>query len=201
VNEMKKREKLIEDFRNIDYDEKPKKEIKVDLGCGKNKQPDHIGIDRIAFDNVDKVLDIAKERLPFDDDSVDEVYTSHFIEHLDAVERCHAFNEIYRILRMGGKCTVIVPYWASSRAYGDPTHRFPPIGEMFFFYLEKKWRDENAPHTDKEYWDKGYDCNFDITWGYTLHQQMLSRSQDYVQHALTFWKEAGQDIQATLTKK
>jgi SAM-dependent methyltransferase len=188
---------------NLDvvYDEEPKELIKVDLGCGKRKQDGHIGIDRIDFEGVDHVLDMATDRLPFGDDEVDEVYTSHFMEHLDSVERCHVMNEIHRVLKTGGKCTFIVPYWASSRAYGDPTHKWPPIGEMWFFYLNQEWRDENAPHTDSKYWDKGYNCDFDITWGYALHQQLQTRSQDYVQHALTFWKEAGQDIQATLTKK
>lgn len=201
--ERKKRIKLEgkEDFRNINYEEKEEKLLKIDIGCGKNKQPDHIGLDRLKFPGVDHVLDLAKEKLPFKDNSVDEVYTSHFIEHLDAVERCHMLNEIHRVLKTGCKCTLIVPYWASSRAYGDPTHKWPPIGEMWFFYLNKKWRDENAPHTDKEHWAQGYGCDFDMTWGYTLHQNMMSRNQEYVQHALTFWKEAGQDIQATLTKK
>src|SRR3972149_5501723 len=111
--------------------------VKIDLGCGGKKQEGFIGLDRLKFE------------------SVDEAYSSHFLEHLTAMERIHCLNELYRIMKPGAKLTLIVPHFASCRAYGDPTHQWPPMGEMFFYYLSKKWRDENAPHTDKAHWPQG----------------------------------------------
>ena len=32
-------------------------------------------------------------------------------------------NELHRILLPKGKCLLIVPHWASCRAYGDMTHK------------------------------------------------------------------------------
>lgn len=199
----KKQQKNKEWKPDIVYDQEEKKLLKLDLGCGLKKQPDHIGIDSIAFPGVDHKLDLATKRLPFNDNTIDEIYASHFVEHLNTVGRCHLLNEVYRVLKVGAKFSMIVPYWASSRAYGDPTHQWPPIGEMWFFYLSRKWRleDGNAPHTDISNWSQGYNCDFEVTWGYSLHQHLNSRNQEYVQHALSFWKEAGQDIQATLIKK
>lgn len=175
--------------------------VKLDIGCGKHKKDGFIGIDRIKFDGVDVVCHVGTERLPYEDDSVEEVYTSHFLEHLSAVERINFVNELFRVLKPGAKATVIVPHYASSRSYGDPTHQWPPIGEFWFYYLKKDWRAENAPHTDAAYWEHGYRCDFDATWGYGIHPTLLTRNQEYQQFALNFYKEAVQDIHATLVKR
>lgn len=175
--------------------------IKLDLGCGKHKKEGFIGIDCIKFDNVDMVIKLGNEPLPFEDGSVDEIFASHFIEHLTAVERCQLLNEAYRVMKVGAKMIMIVPHWASSRAYGDPTHQWPPIGEMWFYYLDKKWRDEQAPATDQSNWALGYSCDFETTWGYGIHQQILVRNQEFQQFALNFYREAAQDLHATLTKR
>jgi hypothetical protein len=175
--------------------------MKLDLGCGPNKREGFTGVDRIAFPGVDHVVDIGVDAWPFVDGSVEEAYSSHFVEHLTAVERIHFVNELYRVLQPGASCQIIVPHWASHRAYGDPTHQWPPIGEMWFFYLDKDWRASNAPHTDKANWQYGYDCNFTATWGYALNPALGVRSQEYQQFAVENYKEAVFDIHATLTKK
>jgi len=184
--------------------------IKIDIGCGAKKykgpkgdQDDWVGLDRIAFPGVYHVVDVANDDWPFPDESVGEAYTSHFVEHLDARSRIHFCNELHRVLVPGGKCTLIVPHWSSARAYGDPTHQWPPVSEFWFYYLSRKWRldDGNAPHTDIKNWSQGYDCDFDCTWGYGMHPTLTSRNTEYQQFALNFYKEAVQDIHATLTKK
>lgn len=175
--------------------------IKLDLGCGSKKKDGYIGIDRIKFDDVDVVVNLGNEPLPFENMSVDEVHASHFIEHLTAIERCQLMNELYRVMKVDAKATIIAPHWASSRAYGDPTHQWPPIGEMWFYYLGKKWRDENAPATDQQHWSYGYKCDFDCTWGYGMHQMLMTRNQEFQQFALNFYREAAQDIHATLTRR
>ncbi len=175
--------------------------IKLDIGCGKKKKEGFIGIDCIAFPGVDHVLNVADERWPFDDNSVDEVYASHIIEHLTARERVAFVNELYRVLKPGAKCTLIAPHWASCRAYGDPTHQWPAISEWWFYYLDKKWRAEEAPATDVEWNPSGFSCDFESTWGYAMHGHLATRSDEYRQHALQFYREAAQDIHATLTKR
>jgi SAM-dependent methyltransferase len=174
--------------------------MKLDLGCGKNKREGFLGVDSIKFDGVDIVADL-REKWPWDDNSVDEVHCSHFLEHFERLERIHFANELYRVLKHDGKAQIIVPHWGSNRAYGDMTHCWPPVAEMWFYYLDKPWRAGNAPHDDIEYNPKGYNCDFAATWGYSLHQSLLLRNADYQQHALQFWKEAAQDIIATLTAR
>lgn len=167
--------------------------LKLDLGCGKNPREGFTGVDLRDFGQPIKA-DLTKP-WPWKDDSVEEAHCSHTIEHFDAERRIYFVNELYRVLKPGGKCQMIAPHWSSCRAYGDLTHQWPPISEFWFYYLSKEWRAREAPHNDF------YTCDFEVTWGYSLHPQIAPRNQEYQSHALTFWKEAAQDVVATLTKR
>ena len=175
--------------------------MKVDFGCGPNKREGFVGVDRIPFPTVDHVCQIGREPLPFEDGTVEEAHASHFVEHLTAVERVQFVNELYRVMAPGAKATIITPHWASARAYGDPTHEWPPVAEMWFFYLRRAWRASNAPHTDAQHWPEGFACDFEATWGYGMHQSLATRNPEYQQFALNNYKEAAQDLHATLTKR
>lgn len=173
--------------------------IKLDIGCGKNKKPGFTGVDQFAMEGVDVVMDVRK-KWKFADSSVEEVHCSHFVEHLTAAERIQFYNELYRVLKTGAKATVIVPHWASNRAYGDPTHQWPPVSEMSVFYLKKEWRDTQAPHTDFKWNKDGFKCNFEAIYGYSFAPELGARNQEYLQFALANYKEAAQDLHITLTK-
>lgn len=177
--------------------------LSLDLGCGVNKKAGFMGVDALALPGVDFVHDLRLTPWPWENDSVDEANCSHFLEHLTNLdgkwERVRFFNELYRVMKPGAKCSLIVPHWASVRFYGDPTHK-EPWSEMGFYYLNKSWRATNAPHTDATNVPGMYDCHFDATWGYSLHQSLSARNQEYVQYAIQNFKEACQDIVATLIK-
>lgn len=205
----------------------PRVVVKLDIGCGPKKKEGHVGLDIIAFPGVDHVIHIGCDRWPFDDGSVDEAYSSHFVEHLTAQERIHFCNELYRVLVPRGRCEVIVPHWASCRAYGDPTHQWAPVSEFWFYYLSKEWRAANAPHTDEEtvskhrlgpscpgsmeesiMWSmrnegrpRGFSCDFEVTWGYAINPNLMSRNQEFQQFALNYYRESVTDIHAALIKR
>ena len=178
--------------------ETPAELLKLDLGCGPNKRENFKGVDSRAFVGVDYVVDLTQAPWPWADNSVSEAHASHFVEHLNAAQRCTFVNELYRILIPNGTCSVIVPHWASCRAYGDPTHQWPPVSEFWFYYLSREWRAANAPHSDKQWNPDGFDCHFEATWGYNLRQDLLVRNQEFQQFAIANHKEAIQDMQATL---
>lgn len=177
--------------------------MKLDIGCGPNKKDGFTGIDQYPFDGVDIVGNVLDGELwaRFEPGSIEEIYTSHFVEHLTGPERCTFFNHAWRALKPGAQIAIVVPAWSSSRAYGDPTHKWPPVGEFSFFYLDKDWRAKNAPHTDAANWPQGYACDFTGTWGYGLHPQVQTRNPEFQQFAVNFYKEAAQDIHATLTAR
>lgn len=168
--------------------------LRLDLGCGKNKKPGFIGVDSRDFEGVDIVHDL-RQAWPWETDSVEEVHCSHFVEHLTAPERIHFVNELYRVMKVGAKATITTPHWSSNRAYGDLTHQWPPVSEMWFYYLDKNWREKEAPHNDF------YICDFLCTWGYGMHGSLVTKNADYQQHAMQFFKEACQDIHCTMTKR
>lgn len=169
--------------------------MKLDLGCGTRKKEGFIGVDSRQFEGVDVVADLGAGKWPWQDETVEDVHCSHMVEHLAAMQRIHFVNELHRVLKRGGKANIIVPHWASCRAYGDLTHQWPPVSEFWFYYLNAEWRKANAPHND------GYSCDFDATWGYSLHPSLNVRNVEFQQFALNSHKEAAQDIIATLTKR
>jgi len=174
--------------------------LKLDLGCGPSKREGFKGVDLCKFNGVDFVVDLTK-RWPWADNSVEEAYSSHFIEHLDPLDRIHFCNELWRVLKPGGKCQIIAPDWSSGRAYGDLTHKWPPISSFWFNYLLKEWRMANAPHDDISWNPKGYSCDFEHTGGYMMHPSLNARNQEYQQYALQFLKEACQDVFVTWTAR
>jgi len=175
------------------------RKMKIDIGCGPNKRQGFLGVDQYGMDGVDVVLDV-RQPWPWENESVDEAYSSHFVEHLTAQERVHFYNELHRVLKPGAKATIVTPHWASNRAYGDPTHQWPPVSEMSLAYLNRKWRDANAPHTDAKWNRDGFRCDFDSSWCYSLHPDIGARKPKHQQLAAQWAKDAVLDMFATLTK-
>ena len=174
--------------------------LKLNLGCGKSRMEGFVNVDRREFPGVDQVAELTT-RWPWADNSVAEVHMSHVLEHFSGKERVHIFNELYRVLIPCGKATIITPHWASNRAYGDFTHQWPPVAEFLYFYVSKEWRALNAPDNDIEWNPEGYSCDFEATWGYGMRQDLLVRNQEYQVFAMSNYKEACQDLIATLTKR
>lgn len=174
---------------------KPVEPLKLDLGCGPNPREGFIGVDVLPFDGkVGKVFDLRKSPWPWASGSVDEVHSSHFLEHLTGAERVPFFNELYRVMKKDAKASIVTPHWSSGRAYGDVTHQWPPVVEMFWYYLDKGWRAANAPHV-------GLDCDFLATWGYSIDPQWQTRSQETQMFGVSHYREVAQDMIATLVKR
>lgn len=174
--------------------------FKLDLGAGKNKREGFLAVDRRDFPGVDVVADL-NGTWPWADNSVEEINMSHVLEHFTGIQRVHVFNEMFRVLIPDGKASIVTPHWASNRAYGDFTHQWPPVCEMLYYYVSKAWRSVNAPDNDFEWNPDGYTCNFEATWGYGLRADLLPRNSEYQMYALNNYKEAAQDLIATLVAK
>lgn len=87
--------------------------LKIDLGCGSCKKEGTIGLDIFAQPGVDYVLNLETEPLPFPDQSVDYVYSSHCLEHLTNPTKL--FAEISRVCVDGAKLEIWTPYaWENS---------------------------------------------------------------------------------------
>lgn len=137
----------------------------------------------------------AKKKLTCADNSIDGAEVLFLLAYLTPVERINFVNELGRVLKKGAKCQFITPHWSCNRAYADLRMPYPPVAESWYFNLNSEYRKQD------KFGDKRYKCDFDSTLGYSLHQSLHSRNQEYQQHAIMFWKEAGQDLIATIIKK
>jgi len=90
------------------------------IGCGVHKVPGAVGLDITALPGVDVVLDLDKEKLPFDDNTFDIVYAHHVLEHLRNL--ADVLGEIHRVCKPGAIIDILVPYYTCVGAFGDPTH-------------------------------------------------------------------------------
>jgi predicted SAM-dependent methyltransferase len=81
--------------------------LKLELGAGNKK-----GIDNWVTMDLSPECDITYDLLkplPFPDNSVDEIYTSHFLEHFYTNDILKILKESYRILKLNGKISTCVP--------------------------------------------------------------------------------------------
>jgi predicted SAM-dependent methyltransferase len=106
--------------------------LKIDFGCGHNKKDGYVGVDVIDSKDVAFRVDIEEELLPFADETVDEIYTAHTLEHIEDLIR--AMNEFWRVLKWGSLLKIHVPHRYCDLAFQDPTHkRFFTVDSMKFF--------------------------------------------------------------------
>lgn len=100
--------------------------LKIDLGCGASKKPGYIGVDSVAVDGVDHVINIQHDPLPFKDKSVDEIYSSHCFEHIDNF--ILTFREISRISREGALLEFWTPHaWSNEGFMYDHVSHFTAL--------------------------------------------------------------------------
>jgi len=171
----------------------PASPLRLDIGCGKTTPEGWVGIDAIDFGQK-HVHDVRKGLTWLTDDSVDEVRSSHFVEHLTGSERIDFFNELHRVMKPKATALIITPNWSHACAYGDPTHQWPPMSQWYPLYLNKAWRDTQAPHAP-------YDCDFDHIVAGSWDPIIESRNAEFKSYAMSNYTNTWRDLIVTLTKR
>ena len=93
--------------------------MKLNLGCGNQIRPGFVGVDRHVCDAAEVLCDLAG-RLPFQGDSVEEIWMDNVIEHV--VDTGALMSEIARVCVAGARVTIRTPHFSSLASYRDPTH-------------------------------------------------------------------------------
>lgn len=110
---------------------------RIDLGCGLNKAKDYIGVDICPASDADIIHDCEK-KLPFEDNSIDEIRAYDFLEHIHQDKIISVFNEIWRVLKPDGILKFKVPDAMKGQgAFQDLTHR-TYFTQNTFKYFESK---------------------------------------------------------------
>ena len=105
--------------------------IKLNLGCCDRSMPGYLGVDIAPGPAVDIVTDL-REQWPWWEGEVEHIIAHDIIEHLpDAI---YTMNELYRVLRKGGRVEIVVPTTEGPGAWQDPTHRTYWNRRSFLYY-------------------------------------------------------------------
>lgn len=81
--------------------------VRLYLGCGVKRIDGFINIDGVMTDAADRVMNVLD--LDFPANTVDEIYSSHMIEHLTSEQFDVALQNWYTILKPGGLMTLRCP--------------------------------------------------------------------------------------------
>ncbi len=157
------------------------KPVRIDVGCGTCKISDeYIGIDKVKCKGVDIVADVDNCGLPLGNETAEEIYTSHFLEHCSNLE--FVMKEFYRVLNSGGLLRIRVPHFTFNAAYHDPTHkRFFGVFTFDYFVVNS---DYPTWYTDAKFELKSRKLHFPKSYALTLRRTL--RAKKYFSFFLRF---------------
>jgi len=84
--------------------------IKLNVGSGEYPKDGYVNIDKY-YDKADVISDAIA--LPYENNSADELLSSHMLEHFNKYEISNALKEWYRVLKINGKIEIEVPDFES----------------------------------------------------------------------------------------
>lgn len=146
----------------------PSPTLKLDLACGQTPLDGFEGVD-LWCKTAKHQVDLQRYPWPWADNSVDEVFCSHYCEHIpmeyvdergdvttsalgkDALFKF--FDELWRVLKPDAWATIIVPCARSNRGFQDPTHRRFFVAETFMYLFAEMRRANKLDHYNVS-------CNF-----------------------------------------
>lgn len=103
--------------------------LKLNLGCGNKRKEGFLGVDLYPCSAVDRIANLNDD-LPFQDNSVIEIYMDNVIEHIPDLVKL--FKEMHRICCNGAKIRIITPHFSSLSSWIDPTH----IHHLSYFSMD-----------------------------------------------------------------
>lgn len=82
---------------------------RLHLGCGSKKKEGYLNVD--LFGDPDFRCDLNQFPWPWEDNSIDEIFSEHWLEHVDDFEK--TIHEAYRVLKPNGLFHAKVPHFRS----------------------------------------------------------------------------------------
>ena len=106
--------------------------LRLNLGCGHIPKEDYLNVDSRALPDVDIVADISS--LPFGPSEVDEIFSSHVLEHFPQEQlRRQLLPYWTSLLKKGGVFVAIVPDAdAMIQKYAKGDYLYNDLREVFF---------------------------------------------------------------------
>lgn len=133
---------------------------KINLGSGFKRYDGFLNIDDDPLVNPDYIvtLDDPNVKLPFEDNSVEEIKAEHILEHINNF--IPLMKELYRVAEHGCILDIIAPNENHSVYYADPTHVRPINVNVMYMFSKKFIRDHIREHNSST----GMALKYDIDW-------------------------------------
>ena len=96
--------------------------MKLNLGCGRDLKEGYINLDVVDYGG-NQIHDLNSFPYPFEDNTFDEIYASHVLEHLNNFY--NSITELYRISKPNAILIVYAPFFLNTKYFGDPDHKIP----------------------------------------------------------------------------
>lgn len=106
---------------------------KLNIGAGQTYIPGFMNID--ISPKADITLDLGKDKLPLEEDSVDLIFSYHTLEHVP--DYLFALSEIHRVLRHGGCFLLGVPYVTLTEYHLVNPYHLHNFNEFSFDFFDK----------------------------------------------------------------
>jgi len=118
----------------------------LNLGCGQTQISGAVNLDVNPRSRAEVIHDLNAFPYPFADNAFDVIVSRSILEHLSDIPA--VMDELYRILKPGGRVIIQVPYFRSQDAFNDPTHKafFAAHSLDYFVYDKKLFEYKYAKH-------------------------------------------------------
>jgi SAM-dependent methyltransferase len=111
-------------------------ELKINIGCGMVQKEGFIRADNDPAVKPDVLLDVEKDRFPWEDNSVAVIYSKSCLEHVH--DLTNFFEESYRVLnKETGYLHLNLPYYLHETSFTDPEHIWFFTPSFFTQYLQR----------------------------------------------------------------
>jgi len=96
--------------------------IKLNLGCGENRLPGYVNVDKYGYPDIKH--DLENFPWPWESSSAKEIVLNHVLEHLGESTKVYLkiIRELYRICAHGALIHIAVPHPRHDDFITDPTH-------------------------------------------------------------------------------
>lgn len=139
--------------------------MKINLGSGYKRIDGFLNIDDDPLVNPDYSinLDDVNIKLPFEDNSIEEVRAHHILEHIgDGF--IPLMKELYRVCNHGAILDIIVPHHFHEVFYGDPTHKRPISVNVMYHFDQQHNQDHREKHGSSSGMGLKYGIDFQMVW-------------------------------------
>lgn len=180
--------------------------MKLHLGCGQKYLPGYTHIDISEHDHIDIVTDI-RDLSMIDNESIDDIYASHVLEHFKRNEIINILTEWNRVLKIGGTIHIAVPNFTACVEQYSKNHNLSELiglicggqrdkydfhnivfdEELLSFFLKETGFTDIKKYDWKDYLPKNYDdwsrCylpHMDFENGRSMSLNLVAKKEKYI---------------------